>query len=247
MSKFTSGVIATALSLLPVISSLLFLTGDKYHDIRIQFWNHDPSQFPESAAEKISLGAEVLTYNVFTDVGLFSITMLLALIVLLVLVRCLKKIGHKLNNYMPRFFSFLKGREVHGDIQGNVTLGDKGPDAQIVVFVIMLFIYFGVIASIVFSGFVVWASKASIEVAKKNQMQLLSQYECTIEGTDSCEAKNLTPMRKTRFIFKKPQKALMGFSVECSPTQCIVFTLEKIVIGISNSELLRTETLPVGY
>lgn len=244
MNRLTTAIIASAVSLLPFVSSLLFFTGDKYHDIRIRFWNHDPSQFPESVAEKISIGAEVLANNVFKYVATFSLTTLIALVIVLWSIKYIEKIGGKLNPFAERFVSRLIRRPGNRINRKDENSQDKEPSSEIVVFMIILCVYCCVVASIVFSLLVSWASGSSTRSALRNEAMILSQYKCSLKEPDECAAKGLKALRITKYFFKSTEKPIEGFSVECSPTFCILFTADKKIIGVGVNEIQRIETIP---
>jgi len=233
MGKVFTGLFAAVVSFLPFISALLFFSGDKYHDTRIGFWNHDPSMFPESVAEKISMGAEVVSINTFQSVAVFALSALAALFIVFLSVKPIERLGKRLNPPITKWISKL--------IRTNESNEPASSESELIIFVFTLIVYIGIVVSIVFSVLVLWSSNASKNLALRDQAKLLARYECSLNGKETCEKMKLSALRVTKFFLKNREET--GFAVECSPSNCILYTNKKKVIGISASAIESRETI----
>lgn len=234
MGKIITGVLAATVSFLPFVSALLFFAGDKYHDTRIRFWDHDPSMFPESVADKISLGSQVVSVNVLQSVVIFSLSTLTALAIILFSSKFIEKLGNKVNPLINRWVSTRFSNQDNEKY--------KPSESEFIVFVLAFIIYIGVIVSIAFTFIIFKVSGISKNLATDEQFKLIKRYECSLKGEEICEKEGLSALRLTTFILK--DRVENGFAIECSISNCILFTDAKTVVGVSTNSIQRRETAP---
>lgn len=233
MSKMLIRLITFMVSFLPFVSALLYFSGDKYHDTRIRFWNHDPSMFPESVADKISLGVQVLTANIIESFDFFAIALLIIFILLFPLGWFLRWLDTRLNSVLQRFFKKQKSSEkevIEG--KGNSTVMEY----QRTIMLLTTMSFGSLIVLAAFSFMVYWAWGASSDLAIAKQEEFVKRYDCSLIGEAECAKQNLLILRPTTLTLKNTNQ-LTGFEVDCSSMHCILYLGDKKIRRVQTADI----------